>query len=189
MSPGHQHLQVCRSGRQGWVPQDVTEDCIEFWVGGAFEDVYTKAAADLCKFQVINLCGHSLRIKAGEKNDLSQGLSPEQGGMTRKGAGNSLTRKLCSEAREAKDQREQGSRSSWTWWLAFSQVNIMLSKFEAGWFCSDKTSHIYGLEGPIVSGRRLSTAFLIYFGLHKWLCIIGIFLLLPATSGFPSADD
>lgn len=52
---------------QGWVLKDVTEVCSEFWEGGAFEAAHGKAANELCKCQSFNLCGHSLKIKAGGK--------------------------------------------------------------------------------------------------------------------------
>lgn len=64
---------MCRTGRQGWVAQDVSEDCAEFWEGGAFEDADTEAARGLCRGQEIGLCGHSLRIKAGKTKGLKSG--------------------------------------------------------------------------------------------------------------------
>lgn len=70
MRPGGQHKDVCRSGGQGWVSQESTESCVAIWKDGALEGASTKAASELCKCLGINLCGRSLRIKAGGRKRL-----------------------------------------------------------------------------------------------------------------------
>lgn len=59
------HKDVCTIERQGWVSQNVTEDCVEFWEGGALEDADRVAPHGLCKCQGIDLCGHSLKLRLG----------------------------------------------------------------------------------------------------------------------------
>lgn len=66
------------------------------------------------RYQEVNPCGRSLRIKARGKEGFDPGHFCEQAGMTGEGPGNSLARKLCSKVREAEDQREWGPKSSWT---------------------------------------------------------------------------
>lgn len=171
LRPGSQNKDVCGTGIQGWVPQDVTEDS-RVWKGGASEDTETEVAGGPSRGQGIDLCGHSLRIEAGEKKNWSQGLYPEEPGMTGKGADNSLARKLCSKARQAKDQRGQGPKISWTWWLDSYQRSIQLFKFHIWIFFftddSDNNIQTSGHKGAIFSGKKLDIAPLIYFWLHKW---------------------
>lgn len=57
----------------GLVPQDVYEDCAEFWEDGALEDADMEAARGLCRGQGIGLYDHSLRIKAGKTKGLKSG--------------------------------------------------------------------------------------------------------------------
>lgn len=45
----------------------------EFWKGGALEDADTEAAGGPSRGQGIDLCGHSLRIEAGEKKEMKSG--------------------------------------------------------------------------------------------------------------------
>lgn len=58
---------MCRRERQGWVPQNVTED--EFHLSGSLEDDDTEAVRGLCRSQAIGLCGHLLRNESGGKKD------------------------------------------------------------------------------------------------------------------------
>ena len=185
MRPGGQHKDVCRSGGQGWVSQGSSESCVAFWKDGALEAASTKAASELCKCLGINLCGHSLRIKAGGKKRLRfflLALLSKQVWQEREQVTLWLRSCFKSQRRQrlgSEDQKAVGLDG----WVSLKETSCS-PRFVGGcfvhWSLSQYSSAFSSLRGHILR-KEVKYTLLIYFWLHRWLSVIEISLSASST--------